>query len=313
MKLSVIVPVYNLEEYISITLDSLLSINFSEDYEIIVVNDGSKDRSGEIVEQYQQRHHNIRLFTIGNKGVSNARNFGIQQAAGQFITFLDGDDTVDPNFFGKAVMELESGGYDFVQGNYLVVNDQGAHQEQIVKQDMILTNTEMFFRFFLGQNKLIHNAVWGKVFQAKVLKDTLFDAELIVSEDQKFVFDILCKANKIKLLSHHAVNYIQRNGSAVHIYNEYKEKNKLAVLDYFSEKITQSDILMNLKLHQIRIYQGLYRYYTRIGDSQADEVYRMLLEDYETDIQNIRDAKIRIRCFMLKHFRFLLDECIRRR
>ena len=95
VKVSIIVPVYNLEKYISKTLDSLLNIKCSLDYEIIVINDGSTDKSEEIISRYQKNNECIKLFTIENKGVSNARNFGISCANGKYITFVDGDDTVE--------------------------------------------------------------------------------------------------------------------------------------------------------------------------------------------------------------------------
>lgn len=89
MKLSIIVPAYNVETYLPATLDSLLSIQFSHDYEIIVVNDGSTDTTGDVVRDYQQKSNNIQLFTVENQGVSNARNLGIRQASGEYIAFVD--------------------------------------------------------------------------------------------------------------------------------------------------------------------------------------------------------------------------------
>lgn len=74
MKLSIIIPAYNLEEYISLTLDSLLRINFSRNYEIIVVNDGSTDNTENIIKEYQRNNSQIKLITIKNSGVSMARN-----------------------------------------------------------------------------------------------------------------------------------------------------------------------------------------------------------------------------------------------
>ena len=114
MKLSIIVPVYNLENYVSKTLDSLLSIRFSHDYEIIVVNDGSTDGSEAVIRDYQEKTDKIRLFTTENHGLPGARNYGVGKAIGDYITFFDGDDTVDPDFYEKAVAELDRGGYDFV-------------------------------------------------------------------------------------------------------------------------------------------------------------------------------------------------------
>ena len=105
MKLSIIVPVYNLEDYIAATLDSLLSIHFSSNYEIVVINDGSTDGSESVIRDYQQKQSRIVLYSIKNQGVSNARNVGISKATGEYITFVDGDDTVEPDFFEKAVHE----------------------------------------------------------------------------------------------------------------------------------------------------------------------------------------------------------------
>lgn len=312
MKLSIIVPVYNLEKYIAITLDSLLAVRFSDDYEILIINDGSKDKSEEIVKHYQLEYDCIRLFTIENLGVSNARNVGIQKASGEYITFVDGDDTVDPDFFDIAVRELDEGGYDFVQGNYLVVDQNGAHRQQYVKHQMVLTERDEMILYFLGPEKLIHNAVWGKVFRADAIRHVLFDIALTVSEDQKFVFDILRKAKKIMLMNHHAINYVQRGTSSIHTYNESKEKNKIIVLEYFCGQVTQSEIMVNLKQHQIQVYQGLYWHYTLDENPQADEVRRELLRIYTKEIRNVLETKSKILLFMLKYARFLLDVYIRR-
>ena len=94
MKLSIIVPVYNLENYISTTLESLLSIRFSFDYEIVVINDGSVDESESIIHGYQKKYGQITLYSIEHQGVSNARNIGISKASGEYISFVDGVITI---------------------------------------------------------------------------------------------------------------------------------------------------------------------------------------------------------------------------
>ena len=92
-RLSIVVPVYNIEPYLAKCLDSLISENASG-YEIIVVNDGSTDNSRGIIEDYQKRTDRICLLNMENGGVSNARNVGLAHASGDYITFVDGDDTV---------------------------------------------------------------------------------------------------------------------------------------------------------------------------------------------------------------------------
>ena len=313
MKLSIIVPVYNLENYISLTLDSLLSIRLSDSYEILVINDGSKDRSEEIIRSYQQKHSQIKLYTIENQGVSNARNFGISKARGEYITFVDGDDTVDPDFFAKAVRALDEGSYDFVQGNYLVVDSKGMHRQQYVDKDTVLSAHSEMLKYFIGPNKRIHNAVWGKVFRAKVVQKISFDTKLKVSEDQKYIFDVLSISNSIMLMSANCINYIQRESSAVHGYNTEKEMNKLFVLNYMKAGISQPEILANLEKQKIQVLLGLYYHYTKEKNSLADEVrHEIMTSDYQEAFRLI-DGKNRIILFALRYVRCALDFYIRNR
>ena len=167
MKLSIIIPVYNLENYIVATLESLLSIRFSFDFEIIVINDGSTDGSESVIHDYQQKYSQIALYTIENQGVSNARNVGISKASGEYITFVDGDDTVEPDFFEKTIQELNEGGYDFVQGNYRRIDGDNTSYDQFVSEDVVITEKDIMHEKLFGLEKLIQNHVWGKVFRAK--------------------------------------------------------------------------------------------------------------------------------------------------
>ena len=122
MKLSIIVPVYNLEKYIAKTLDSLLSIRFSYDYEIIVVNDGSTDGSGEIARRYAEKNSNFVLIDRENGGLSAARNTGLSRATGEYVYFLDSDDYLTEDalerLYTKASVErldvLKFSSYTFV-------------------------------------------------------------------------------------------------------------------------------------------------------------------------------------------------------
>ena len=110
MFLSIIIPVYNSDEYLAECLDSCLNQNIaSNDYEIICVNDGSTDSSYEILEKYSEKHHNIRFFSQENRGVSVARNIGLENAKGQYVMFVDSDDIIRSNILYdlKSVIERE--------------------------------------------------------------------------------------------------------------------------------------------------------------------------------------------------------------
>lgn len=314
MKLSIIVPVYNLENYISVTLDSLLSIRFSDSYEILVINDGSKDRSEEIIRSYQQKHSQIKLYTIENQGVSNARNFGISKAKGDYLTFVDGDDTVNPDFFEKAIREMDMGNYDFVQGNFVIV-DQGRsnYTPQYVYRDIeIYDYREMLFLFFDPKRKKIHNAVWGKVYKADSVRGLSFDCSLTVAEDQKFVFDVLCKAKKIKLLKDLGIHYIQRSSSVMHSFSASKEYGKISVLEYFIARVPFQEIKSLIQWQQYATLFGLYSNFTKLREPKADEIWSKMMAEYSKEWIPFMSTKEKIIIGMLKHARFVLDLYLRR-
>ena len=312
MKLSIIVPVYNLENYIATTLESLLSIRFSSNYEIVVINDGSTDDSESIIRGYQRTHDQIVLYSIENQGVSNARNVAISKASGEYITFVDGDDTVEPDFFEKAVQELDRGGYDFVQGNYKIIDGDYISYKQFVSEDMIITEKDIMLEKLFGLEKLIHNAVWGKVYRAEIIKDTLFDRAIKIAEDQKFVFDVIEKSKKIKLLSCVGYNYFQRSTSAMHDVNINRDVDKLKVLSYCKKRVGNNGILHNIERHELLTLLDMYSVIA-INDGDNRECYERICK---LDIKPIWDNlsnNVRLKIFLIKHARFIYDLILRKR
>ena len=301
MILSIIVPVYNLEKYIARTLDSLLNIECSFDYEIIVINDGSTDQSEKIISKYQKDNKCIKLFTIANGGVSNARNFGLSHAKGNYITFVDGDDTVEPNFFEAAVNELEQNGYDFVQGNFRIINGEMVSYLQRVEYDMELDSVEnMLANFFHPSKKIIQNTVWGKVFRGDLLANKTFDLNLKLSEDRKFIFDVIMCAKKVKLLSLFAVNYFQHDSSAVHNLDIDKINNQLQVNEYCKNQITSKEILGYLAWWEL---QGLIQLYNElvISGYSVKAVRKKIFNIKINPIKDLLDTRMKMILFLIKY------------
>ena len=312
MKLSIIVPVYNLENYIATTLESLLSIHFSSDFEIIVINDGSMDGSESVIHDYQQKYSQIVLYSIENQGVSNARNVAISKASGEYITFVDGDDTVEPDFFEKAVQELDRGGYDFVQGNYKIIDGDYISYKQFVSEDMIITEKDIMLEKLFGLEKLIHNAVWGKVYRAEIIKDTLFDRAIKIAEDQKFVFDVIEKSKKIKLLSCVGYNYFQRSTSAMHYVNVNREIDKLKVLSYCKKSVSNSGILQNIERHELLTLLDMYAVIAMNGGDNRECYKRLCALDIKRIWYSLNN-NVRLKIFLIKHARFIYDLILRKR
>lgn len=301
MTLSIIIPVYNLENYISRTLDSLLNIECSFDYEIIVINDGSTDQSEKIISKYQDEYKCIKLFTIANRGVSNARNFGLSHSKGKYITFVDGDDTVEPNFFEVAVNELEQKGYDFVQGNFRIIDGEKISYAQRVNSDVELDSVEdMLVKLFHPSKKIIHNTVWGKVFRRDLLKNKTFDLDLKAAEDLKFIFDVIMSAKKVKLLSMFAINYFIRNSSAIHNMDVDKINNQLQVIEYCRNQIASKDIIVYLDCRKLKGLISLYNEFVISGYS-VKEVRKKILNIKINPIKSLLDTKMKVILLSIKY------------
>lgn len=117
-KVSIIIPVYNAEEYLGRLIKSLLKQDF-EDYEVIFVNDGSKDDSLKVLKRESKKDKRIKVFSQKNQGIARTRNLGISVAKGKYIMFMDNDDwPLTDNYISRYVEEIETGNYDVVMGGY---------------------------------------------------------------------------------------------------------------------------------------------------------------------------------------------------
>ena len=112
-KISIIVPVYNSEKTLDVCIKSIQKQIF-EDYEVIFVDDGSTDRSVRVIENYREKDERIHLFQKENGGVSSARNYGIREAGGKYLFFMDSDDYIPPHYLSK-IMEIQSQSEDKIQ------------------------------------------------------------------------------------------------------------------------------------------------------------------------------------------------------
>ena len=279
MKLSIIVPVYNLENYVSRTLDSLLSIRFSYDYEIIVVNDGSTDGSEAVIAGYQEKTDKIRLITTENGGPSCARNTGIRYAQGQYITFLDGDDTVYPDFFEEAVAELDAGGYDFVQGNHQEVYEDRVIPRIFAERDLEITGRKKMMELYVDLSKRkIYDTVWGKVYRGDIVRQVPFNPERTSTQDREYNFDVLCIASSAKLITAMSVDYYQRGDSIVHTMSARKYCNKLKVTEHMLEKNPYPELALPIEDDYLRLLQEYHFFLCKKKDPQAKAARKEILK-----------------------------------
>lgn len=215
--LSIVIPVYNAEETISRAIGSILSQDF-KDFEIIVVNDGSTDRSLEFCETIARNEPRIRLFSIENSGVSNARNVGIEQAQGKYITFLDADDYYVERALKQIAANL-SPTTELIIFGYNVDFENKYINCSLPSEQVITFHDPYRFREYavsLIRNEMI-NAPWNKVYLTSYLKENeiKFPADLNIGEDLKFNLTVIRDIQNVKILNQAFVNYCVKKGEGL--------------------------------------------------------------------------------------------------
>lgn len=193
-KVSIIVPIYNSEAHLSRCIDSILAQTYS-DFELILVNDGSIDNSGKICEEYAQKDSRISVIHTENGGTSSARNIGIEKSRGEYITFVDSDDTIYPNYLCTFSYnaDFEVAGLETIGSN----NDKNLPQAS-----MLLSNNIDIANWFIDDyNALYLTTICSKMFRREIIKSNLlqFDLFLKRGEDTIFVYNYISCCKNIKL------------------------------------------------------------------------------------------------------------------
>lgn len=168
-KISVILPVYNSEKYISKCLDSLISQTYKS-IEVIVINDGSIDNSLKIINDYVKKNTNIKVINKKNEGVSIARRVGLNVVTGDYITFIDSDDFIDEKMYEQMIKvalqnnaDIVECGYIFHDENNTVINIKGLKKTKMIGQEECLRN------FLTGNNS--ENFLWNKIYKRELFKN----------------------------------------------------------------------------------------------------------------------------------------------
>lgn len=203
IKISVIVPVYNMEIRLKKCIDSLVNQTL-KDIELIIVNDGSKDNSLKIIKEYQKTHNNIKIIDKKNGGIGAARNDGIKIATGEYIAFVDSDDYIELDMFEKMYKTIKKEKACIVVCNYKTFNemDNNIIYNNIVAETNITTfdkNPEML-------NK-IHYMPWNKLYKKELFDKTKYPIN-VKYEDLNTIIKVFAKAKKIVPVNDYLYNYL---------------------------------------------------------------------------------------------------------
>ena len=219
-KISIIVPVYNVENYLERCVESILKQTYTN-FELLLINDGSTDQSGELCDQLVSKNGNIKVFHLKNAGVSNARNVGIQNSTGEWITFVDSDDFVTKDYLATLASAVEGGNVGFVIAPLHHIKNGIVTDFPPYSGRKELWSTEETMKELLMTTKTSFFPV-AKLFNRDLLADEKFNTDYHLAEDALFLTELLLKTRcSCVFIDKPVYYYDHREGSATTSVNRY--------------------------------------------------------------------------------------------
>lgn len=247
-KISVIIPVYNAVQYLQECLLSISQQTFG-DFEILAINDGSTDGSLEILQKYQQNEPRLKVFSQENKGVSAARNLGIEKAQDEYITFVDADDWLHPETLERYTKIVDKENAEIIISQFLT-EKSSENQVELSFENLDRKKIEkIIFPKFIETD--IYNSVCNKLYKAELIKKTnaKFPIGIKIAEDAQFNYQVFSQSQKISEINFKSYFYREVEGSATRnvVRNDYLQSN-VAIFnynyqEYFGQALSETEIL----------------------------------------------------------------------
>lgn len=230
IELSIIVPVYNVEKYVKECLQSLVNQTLDKDsYEIIIVNDGSKDKSLEICKEFEEKYDYIKLISQENKGLGAARNLGIKNSSGMYIGFVDSDDYVKEDMFEKLLNCAKKDDVDMVICNvqrYLEKSKKMINCPTGLEENKVYKNEEFMESYLSGK---IVSMAWNKIYKRYLFDDISFD-EGVYYEDIYPAYKLLEKSKTVKKVDDYLYIYRIREENITSKFDDKKIKDLNSII-----------------------------------------------------------------------------------
>lgn len=232
MLLSIIIPLYNTENFISRCLESCIKQDFDEnEYEIIVINDGSTDKGAKIVHDYSQKHYNIMLYNFSNQGISMARNHGLEIAVGNYIMFVDSDDFIIPYSIKEYLDIVIQQDADLACFGKVLVPENIKDSEIVnPKPPQLIYGPKKGIEIETEGKHTTAHECWHYIYKrTKQFQERKFVKDVSPGEDTLYVLEAVLSSEKMILLDGSPYVYIQRSGSIMHKKStEHGRKNTIS-------------------------------------------------------------------------------------
>ena len=306
-KISVIIPVYNVENYLRECLDSITSQTV-KDIEIICIDDGSTDNSPEILKEYQKKDSRIKIITKENGGQATARNLGIKEAQGEYIAFIDSDDFIESEMLEKLYTKAKDDNLDIAMCKIATYNNQTGEIKDNVWYYMLGIFRDFEKEIFNHKDTKeftcnIAVTPYNKIYKTSLIKDNnILFPEGLIFEDEKFFYDTYLRAKRVSVIPEFLYYYrVNRKGSTVDIEkeNDYTDIIEISkqIRQTFKETNNYEDYkyLLNNRLIHLQLAR-----FTETSPKYREKFFNLLKEDLQEvlkdqDIKDNLESDVKIR------------------
>ncbi|CCV64692.1 predicted glycosyltransferase [Alteracholeplasma palmae J233] len=296
-KISIVIPVYNVEKYIYKCLNSVVQQTYSN-LEIIIVNDGTKDDSMTVVEKFSKTDSRIKILNQENNGLSAARNKGLELATGEYVYFLDSDDYLEKEAISKMVFKMDEYGSQIVMFNSYI--DYESYKEKYIEFNKIITLSGEDFLQTVIRKRIYKPTVWSYFYETAYLKTNEYQFQNgLIHEDEEWSIKVILGANKVTFFPEILHNYLKRMNSIT----SNKKRSKKSITDMlFILKLNEERVNYHVKIKKTcqdlftRQYIDLFFQY-----SNNKKEYISLIKKYEIN-KKIKSFRSIIKYYKYKFF-----------
>ena len=285
--ISIIVPIYNTEKYLHQCLDSILNQTYTN-FEVLLVNDGSTDSSGIICQEYVENDSRFRYFEKNNGGVASARNLGLERSGGAYITFIDSDDWVEPNYLDVLYTALKENDTDVAISTYKRFAQDGVfYLRSYSREDDEFLNIgtrsrDSFLEILPRLGELDHSfySISSKLIKRKIIGNLLFDEQISYAEDLNFFFHLYLGVESVVYVRDYTYVYRTHDASTSQNINELKVLHELEIFKRMFQQIDRMEL-------------PTFQYFRRLKNLVASRISGFptskAIREYESFVSEVRE------------------------